>query len=206
VTQQTLTTLEVRVEAVAVEEAKPVLPTSLIFVDGTHVDHRCYESFGRVDIDFGKFFAKLAEGTQLLGAVYCTAPYLFDHLRRHQKGVLNRLKQMRVKIYEGRHMNRKFKCRKCKHLHSEPVEKGTDVAVASHLVQAACLKQADRLILVAGDNDYWPALHIAKQVGAHCRFAYFVGPDESDQKVFNEVVMFAEQQQRIYQARPRLHE
>ena len=188
-TEQRLTSLEVRVEAVAVEPAKPVLPTSLIFVDGTHVDHRCDESFGRMDIDFEKFFAKLAYGTRLLGAVYGTAPYLFQDMRKHQTGVLNRLKKMGVMIYEGTHMKRQFKCRKCGHLHSDPVEKGTDVAVASHLVQAACLKKAERLILVAGDNDYWPALHIAKQVGAYCRFAYFIGPDESDQKVFNEVVM-----------------
>jgi uncharacterized LabA/DUF88 family protein len=160
----------------------------MLFVDGTHVDHRCWNAFHRTDIDFAKFFAKLAQGTVLKGVVYCFAPYLHEDMRRTQTGVLNRLKKMQgVRTYEGRHMRREYSCRWCKRLHTDSVEKGTDVAVAAHLVEAACLKLADRLILVAGDNDYWPALEVAKGVGADCRFAYFVGPGEIDQRVFNEV-------------------
>lgn len=169
--------------------AEQKLPTSLVFVDGTHVDHRCQEAFGRKDIDFKKFFLKLTLDTRLLEVVYCTAPYLFEDLRKHQKGVMNRLHQIGVKltVYEGRHMRREWYCKSCDYRHVEPVEKGTDVAVAAHLVRAACGKLADRLILVSGDNDFWPALEIAKSVGGHCEFAYFVGPKDNDTKVFNEV-------------------
>ncbi len=164
------------------------LPTSLLFIDGTHVDHRCTEAFNRNDIDYAKFFDKLTAGTTRLGVIYCYAPYSYDDLRTVQKGNLNRLKQLKeVKFYAGRHMERFYSCRKCHHQHRERVEKGTDVAVASHLVEAACLKLADRLILVSGDNDYWPALDVAKRVGAHCWFAYVIGPDENDQRAFQAV-------------------
>jgi uncharacterized LabA/DUF88 family protein len=153
----------------------------MVFVDATHVDHRCEEGFGRNDIDFVKFFAKLTQGTICKGIVYCYAEYLFEERRRPQTGALNRVKKIPgLKTYAGRHMRRG---------RDAPVEKGTDVAVASHLVQAACMKMADQLILVAGDNDYWPALEVAKEVGAFCKVAYFVGAHESDQKVFYQVQM-----------------
>jgi uncharacterized LabA/DUF88 family protein len=170
----------------------------MIFVDGTHVDHRCQDAFNRKDVDFGKFFAKLSQGTTLIGVVYCTAPYLFRDHQKHQQGVLNRLRGMpNVTVYLGRHMKREFRCRNCDHLHQDPTEKGTDVAVASHLVQAACSKLAQQVILVAGDNDYWPALEIAKGAKAHCQFAYFVGPDDSLMQKHNEVAML-----RKYSTRP----
>jgi uncharacterized LabA/DUF88 family protein len=167
-----------------------LLPSSMIFVDGTHVDHRCDNTFGRMDVDFDKFFAKLSRGTLLKRVVYCSAPYKFEPYRRHQQGVKNRFRKLPyVKTYDGRHIERQFHCKNCGHPHFDQVEKGTDVAVASHLVQAACLKEADRLILVAGDNDYWPALHLALSTGADCRFAYFIGPDENRARKFDEVAM-----------------
>jgi uncharacterized LabA/DUF88 family protein len=163
----------------------------MIFVDGTHVDHRCKKAFQRDDLDFGKFFNKLAEGTQLIQVVYCAAPYRLESGRKHQQGVINRLRRMYplVKIYEGRYVERTHKCNRCNDIRRDYTEKGTDVAVAVHLVQAACCKQADQLILVSGDNDYWPALHVTKDIGANCRFAYFLGPDEDGRRIHNEVAM-----------------
>jgi len=162
----------------------------MLFVDGTHVDKRCQQAFNRLDIDYRRFFDKLAAGTRLTSVLYCAAPYRGNDMRGFQRGVLNRLKMLGiVTIFEGRYMERDSKCRKCGYLNTQLVEKGTDVGVAAYLLDATYRKLADQLILVSRDNDYWPALQLAQKQGAYCRVAYFVGPDESDFDRYNEVAM-----------------
>jgi uncharacterized LabA/DUF88 family protein len=162
----------------------------MLFIDGTHIDKRCQQAFNRTDIDYRAFFGKLSVGTRLTHVLYCAAPYRGMEMRGYQRGVLNRMKSLGiVSVFEGRYMDRSYKCNKCGYCNTQLVEKGTDVGVAAHLLDAAYRKLADQLILVSGDNDYWPALHLAAKQGAHCRFAYFIGPDESDFDRYNEVAM-----------------
>ncbi len=167
------------------------LPTPLLFVDGTNLDHRCLEAFGRDDIDFEKLFAALAAGTRLLHAHFFTAPYnrASDERRyRKQTGDFNKIRGMAgVTLHLGRHQPRQVECYKCGHRYTAYTEKGTDVGAAARLVQAACHKEAERLILVTGDNDFWPALEISKAEGAWCEIAMVIGPSESAFHKLNEV-------------------
>lgn len=92
----------------------PALPTSLLFVDGTNLDHRCLQAFGRDDVDFEKLFA---------------APYnrASDERRyRKQTGDFNQLRKMPdVTLKLGRHQARQVECLNCGHRYTTRVEKGT---------------------------------------------------------------------------------
>lgn len=168
-----------------------IVPTSLLFVDGTNLDHRCLTALGRDDIDFDRLIAALSEGTRLLHTHYFTAPYnrTADERRyRKQTGDFNKLRKMAdVTLHLGRHQARHMECRSCGHRYTTYVEKGTDVGAAACLVQAACHHQADQLILVSGDNDFWPALKIARAEGVWCTVAFVVGQEESRFQKLNEV-------------------
>jgi uncharacterized LabA/DUF88 family protein len=166
--------------------AEQQLPTSLLFVDGTNLDHRCLEAFGRNDIDYVRFFAALAAGTRLQRVHYFTAPYIAQRNQdayRKQMSDLNALKAMsNVSVHLGRHQEQRNRCRGCGIETRVYVEKKTDVGAACELVRASCLKVADRLILVSGDTDFAPALQIARAQSVHCEVAFVIGPDEFGHK------------------------
>lgn len=168
------------------------VPTSLLFIDGTNLDHRAREAFSRDDIDFPKLFAELATGTNLLHTHYFTAPYRTDNTGKYAKqmsdfNILKKLPNVTLKL--GRHQPRIVECKNCNHTYTTYVEKGTDVAVASALVHAACHKKAGRLILFTGDNDFWPAVRMARDEGAHVEVAFVIKPFEELRDQLNLVSM-----------------
>lgn len=170
-----------------VAPAAASLPTSMVFVDGTNLDLRCVQCFSRNDIDFQKFFSILTAGTDLRDVYYFTADYKNEADRRNQQGVLNRLKKMGVKVKLGRHLPRTVTCKSCGERWTTYSEKGTDVGTAVSLVQAALMKSADRLFLVAGDNDYVPAMEMAKVAGRAPCLGFVVGPHENKQRKWLEI-------------------
>lgn len=173
--------------ATPVEVAKP-LPTSLVFIDGTNLDHRCWEAFGRTDIDFQKFLAALSAGTQLKHTHYFTAPYTGEREKKRQTGALNLLRKLgNVTVKLGRYQPRLFTCDKCRYEHRLVTEKGTDVGTACEMVRSACQRSADRLILVAGDNDFIPALTMARELKVHAEFAFVMGPNEDQHRAWMAV-------------------
>lgn len=157
------------------------MATSMIFVDGTNLDARFLEFFGRDDVDFPKFFAKVSDGTQLQRVHYCAAPYIQarDPAKyARQVSVFNFLRtQSNVTLYFGRFHLRPFFCWKCKNRLDVPKEKGTDILVASRLLEAAFHKRADRLILPSNDNDYWPAIRMGREHGVEMFTAVVIDPN-----------------------------
>lgn len=159
-------------------------PKSILFIDGTNLDHRLHDAFGRLDLDWMKLFSQLAEETQLARVEYCYAPYHRGDSRKgfseRQTATLNffNTKKWLVSLSKGRHQEREVRCGRpsCSYVYNRYEEKGTDVAAASLLVRAACRRSADRLILVSNDNDYLPALKIAREEGAKVVLAHVLGP------------------------------
>lgn len=152
-------------------------------MDGTNIESRCREAFGREDIDFRLFFAKVATGTRLLHTHYFTAPLSrkSDPKRvAEQSGRFNALKSMAgTTLYLGRHQAREVSCRNCGFTYTTYAEKGTDVAAAIQLVDCAAGKRADLLFLLAGDNDYLPALKWVRSAGAKVVVGSVISPLES---------------------------
>lgn len=174
-------------------QGEPPLPASWLFIDGTNLDRRCLEAFGRNDVDFVRFFAALATetGTRLEKVHYFTAPYVAQvnmDAYKKQASDLNALKKMSplVSVHLGRHQEQERFCPKCRSYSRTYVEKKTDVGAACELVKAACLKMAHRLILVSGDTDFTPALQIARGQSVPCKVAFVIGPNENYGRKFME--------------------
>ena len=159
------------------------MATSLVFIDGTNLDHRLWDFFGRDDVDFIKFFAKISQGTQLQHVHYCSAPYLrAGNQAKYAKQTsdFNFLRtQSNVTLHLGRFQPRPVTCRKCNHQYKSYTEKGTDILVATLFVDAAFHKRADRLILVSNDNDFWSAIRLGRQHGVEVHTAFTINPNES---------------------------
>ena len=159
-------------------------PSYMVFIDGTHLDQRCYHCFDRTafDLDFENFTLALTGGIAPVATHYCTAHYhqSFDPYRaKCQRNMLWALGRMGngIQIHADGHHKQPQRC-KCGAWSKAPLEKGTDVEVACLFLEAAIKRLADRLILVAGDNDYIPALKIARRTGAPwLAFAHVIDPD-----------------------------
>jgi uncharacterized LabA/DUF88 family protein len=158
----------------------PPLPTSILVIDGTNIERRCQESFGRTDFDFNLFFAKVACGTRLLQAHYFTAPLSRSapaHEVAAQSAKFNVLKTLpHATLYLGRYQPRTITCKQCHRQFQVFVEKGTDVAVGIMLVECAIRRRADILFLLAGDNDYMPALKLARSEGVRVVVGFVISP------------------------------
>jgi len=160
----------------------PPLPTSILIIDGTNIESRCREAFGRDDIDFRVFFAKVTAGTRLLHTHYFTAPFSrrSDPVRlAEQSGRFNVLKTMAdTTLHLGRNQAREVRCRECGHTYTAYAEKGTDVAAAVSLIDCVIRKRSDQLFLLAGDNDYLPALRLARTEGAKVIVGSVISPHQ----------------------------
>lgn len=158
-------------------------PTSILIIDGSNIESRCRDAFGREDIDFRLFFGKVAAGTRLLHTHYFTAPFSRRSDPRRlaaQSGRFNVLKAMAdTTLHLGRHQARTVACRQCGFEYTAYAEKGTDVAAAICLVDCATNRRADLLYLLAGDNDYLPAVRVARAAGARVVVASVISPHES---------------------------
>lgn len=167
------------------------LPTSMLFIDGTNLDRVCLDKFGKNDINFEKFIPAVTKGTHCLHTYYVTAPYKMGIDQKRyavQSGMLNYLRRIpNVTVDLQQHRMREQFCRMCRETTMVPKEKGTDVSVASFLVEAAVAKRADRLILVANDSDYAPAMRIARKYGCGRSLAYVKGSDEKEVTVKNQL-------------------
>jgi uncharacterized LabA/DUF88 family protein len=163
-------------------EAREV-PTSFLIIDGTNLDHRVMEGFGRLNLNYDKFFHKIATKTRLQKVFYCVAPYkreANEALYKAQTSTLNYMNTRKglVEIERGRHKEIVVRCgrKTCSYEYKKYVEKRTDVHVAARLVQAACRRSAQNLIVISNDTDYAPAMAIAREEGARLRYAYVVSP------------------------------
>lgn len=166
-------------------------PTSILFVDGTNLDHRLTE-IGEQDVDFARFFQAVASGTNLLHTHYFTAPYVSSpnerkqRMRARQARTFNALAKLKdcVSIHKnGRYQPRPSTCRHCRRSVTEYTEKGTDVHVATQLVRSAALREADELILVSNDNDYVPAFQICNELQAKVVLAYVMSRSDSHRTI-----------------------
>ena len=138
-------------------------------MDGTNIERRCYEAFGRVDFDFSLLFGKVTRGTRLEHAHYFTAALSRTAPAQEiaaQSGRFNVLNAMpQVTLHLGRYQPRTTTCRLCHCQFPVFVEKGTDVAAGVMLVECAIRRRAEVIFLLAGDNDYLPALRLHSRKG-----------------------------------------
>ena len=154
-----------------VEEPERILYRPAILIDGAYLEHLIRETLGpSARVDHGKLLELLSEGRKSRVFYYDCAPWA---PRKPGRKHLRRLARAR-KFYEGLreipglvvrlgHVESR-RCGCCKKEH-ELAQKQTDVMLAIDLVQLSeC--GASRIVLLAGDSDFVPAVELARANGS----------------------------------------
>ena len=138
-----------------------------IFIDGSNLYHALRDNYGRVDLNFTDFTAKLCAGRPLFRTYYYNAlqdPKDRPEGHREQQEFLDTLKK--TPYLEVRLGGMKLS-------QGVPVEKGIDIMLATDLLHFGWNDLYDVAVLVSGDGDFAYALQAAKNMGKHVEVAYF---------------------------------
>ncbi len=138
-----------------------------IFIDGSNLYHALKSNFGRNDLYFSGFMAKLCGSRPLFRTYYYNVlqdQTKWPETHKEQQDFLEVLRKTpylevrlgRTKVAQG-----------------IPIEKGVDVMLATDLLYFAWNNSYDVAILVSGDSDFGYALQAVKNMGKHVEVAYF---------------------------------
>ncbi|MEE4271567.1 MAG: NYN domain-containing protein [Thermoanaerobaculales bacterium] len=142
---------------------------SIIYIDGFNLYYGAVRGGPHKWLDLQKYFHMLRPDDDIQRIKYFTA--LIDGPRRaNQEACLQALDTLpKVEIILGKYKYKSVKCtvRYCTYSGPRefqvPEEKRSDVNVATHMIDDAHCGRADRMILVSGDSDLVPAIHMVKQ-------------------------------------------
>ena len=142
-----------------------------IYIDGSNLYHTLKEVASRVDIDFARFAAKLANSRKLVRVYYYNAPVdqtkeantygsqqkFFQALRNidYFEVILGRL------IYRQGWPN------------VPSYEKGIDIKIATDMLVHGHRGNYDVAVLVSADTDFADAIQAVKDLGHHVEVALF---------------------------------
>jgi len=141
-----------------------------IFIDAGYFEKVMEKEFSRRPIDYAKLSAELCGGKELLRAYYYNCPPFqsdpptFDEAARKANAdrfyaMLTRIPRFEVRL--GRLAKRV--CKSCGVAHFQ--QKRADLLLAVDLVNLSVRGQISRVVLVAGDSDFLPAVVAAKDAG-----------------------------------------
>ena len=142
----------------------------MIFIDGSNLYHSLKNIFGRTDLDIGKFCRNILGRRKLVRIYYYNAkvgmkeePERYRHQQAFFAGV-NAIPYSELRL--GRLVYNNWPS-------VPPTEKGIDVQLTTDMITHGFKNNYDVAILVAGDNDFVPALQAVKDSGKHVEVALF---------------------------------
>lgn len=141
-----------------------------IYIDGSNLYHALRDVAKRVDVDFGKFAAKLVENRKLVRAYYYNAPV--DQAKEpeqygHQQRFFQALRATDYfEVILGRLIYQNWPG-------IPPHEKGIDIKIATDMLVHGHRNNYDVAILVSGDTDFADAIQAVKNLGHHVEVALF---------------------------------
>ena len=142
----------------------------MIFIDGSNLYHSLKAFFRRTDIDIGKFANKLLEKRRLIRVYYYNARVgLKEEPERYrdQHKFFNSVEAIPYcELRLGRLVYNNWP-------NSPPYEKGVDILMATDMITHSYKNNYDVAIVVAGDNDYVPAIQAVKDNGKNTEVALF---------------------------------
>lgn len=142
---------------------------SIIYVDGFNLYYGAVKGGPHKWLDLQKYFTKLRPDDQIERIWYFTALIDGSH-RQNQEAYLQALDTLPlVEIVLGKYKYKTVKCTlpACNFAGPRefqvPEEKRSDVNIAIQMLDDAYSARADRMIVVSGDSDLVPAIHLVKQ-------------------------------------------
>ncbi len=142
---------------------------SIIYVDGFNLYYGAVRGGPHKWLDLQKYFQMLRPHDQIQKIKYFTALIDGSH-RQNQEAYLQALETLpKVEIILGKYKYKSVKCTvsACTFADSRefqvPEEKRSDVNIAIQMVNDAYAGRGDRMVVVSGDSDLVPAIHMVKQ-------------------------------------------
>jgi len=137
-----------------------------VLIDGFNLYHSLRENPRYKWIDLrrlAQFFLKKNE--RITKIYYFTSIAYWDtgKVKRHG-AYIKALRHIGIDIIKGRFKDKNVKCLTCNKWFPVPVEKETDVKIATKLFELAFKKQCDKLLLISGDTDLAPAIKLVKKL------------------------------------------
>lgn len=117
-------------------------------------------------LDLWEFSTRLADKRKLVSVKYFTSDISGpqDKVSR-QQAFLNaiRVHSPSVQIIKGKYLTKAVQCRKCSTVYDTQQEKMTDVNIASHVINDAWKDIFDVAIIISGDSDLVPPIHMVNR-------------------------------------------
>ncbi|MHA1222313.1 MAG: NYN domain-containing protein [Candidatus Heimdallarchaeaceae archaeon] len=129
---------------------------AVVIIDGGYWE-TIRKSMGNPEIDLVKFSEDLCK------PAYRLRTYYFDGKSEERQSIHDQLEMNeRFEVILGDVVPREIRCPYCKKFFVRNEQKRVDVQLATSLVHFASSKQADLIVLLAGDRDFLPVVEIAK--------------------------------------------
>jgi len=147
----------------------PTAARSIVYVDGFNLYYGAVRGGPHKWLDLQKYFSMLRPDDQIQRIWYFTALIDGSH-RRNQETYPQALDSLPlVEVVLGKYKYKSVKCTvpACEFTGTRefqvPEEKRSDVNIAIQMLDDAYAGLADRMILVSGDSDLVPAIHLVKE-------------------------------------------
>ena len=145
-------------------------------VDGFNVYHSIRDTPQYKWLDYKKLsscFIKADEN--IIDVYYFTSVVIWAPAKAKRHEVyISALKKMGIKVVRGRFKNKDVKCRSCNRWFGVPVEKQTDINIATKLFELAHKNVCEKIVLISGDTDLVPAIEMVNKnfpsLSIHCVF------------------------------------
>lgn len=145
--------------------------TTAVFVDGAYLDKVCEIHFGGARIDYRLFVNEIVGGEDHLFRVYYY--HCLPHLSQAPTSEEQIRMQRKERFYSAISKLPKFQVRlgrlafRGKDHSGKPifVQKSVDVMIAVDMIQLAATHQVNRIVMVAADEDFIPAIKAVKEYG-----------------------------------------
>jgi len=141
---------------------------TIVYIDGFNLYYGCVKGTADRWLNLQLFFERLRQDDDIIKVKYFTA--LVDGPgKSRQADYIRALEtQTKMEIILGRFKNKTLQCRvsECtlggRRSYSAKEEKRTDVSIAISIVSDAYEDLADRFVVVSGDSDLVPPVHLVK--------------------------------------------
>ena len=158
-----------------------------VYIDGSNLYHTLRSVIHRIDVDFGKFAAKLVGQRRLVRVYYYNAPVdqtKDAELYKSQQKFFQALRTIDYfEVILGRLIYRNWP-------NEPPYEKGIDIKIATDMLVHGHRDNYDVAVLVTGDTDFADAIQAVKDLGHHVEVALFnVGGSQKLREVADRVVV-----------------
>lgn len=170
-----------------------ILQREAIFIDGSYLDIIVKAAIGEKRLNYAKFVKAIRTNKyEHLRTYY----YHCRPLSKSQGGGSEEIRKKMDKFFASLEKLDKFEVKfgKLQKFGGKLKQKGVDVQLSVDLVRLSCGRHIQKAILIAGDQDFKPAVQAAKDAGVLVKLAY------SPQSISDELLKTCDESKKLEQS------